>query len=36
MQEQDYWQKVLIEMLGVAWNRAGYIIGYKPRSKEDA
>lgn len=28
----DYWQKVLIEMLGVPWNQQECIIGYKPKS----
>jgi len=31
---KDYWQKVLIEMLGVKWKEQEYIIGYKPKSKE--
>lgn len=31
---RDYWQKVLIEMLGVEWRGQGYILGYKPRTKE--
>lgn len=29
----DFWQKVLIEMLGVKWKGQEYIIGYKPQSK---
>lgn len=31
---KDYWQKVLIEMLGVEWKEQEYIIGYKPKTKE--
>ena len=31
---KDFWQKVLIEMLGVSWNGQRYIIGYKPKSKQ--
>ncbi len=30
----DYWQQVLIEMLGVKWKGQGYILGYEPESKE--
>ncbi len=29
----DYWQQVLIEMLGVKWKGQGYILGYEPKSK---
>ena len=29
----QYWQKILIEMLGAKWNEQKYIIGYKPSSK---
>lgn len=31
---KDFWQKVLIEMLGVEWKGQEYIIGYKPRTEE--
>lgn len=31
---KDYWQQVLIEMLGIGWKGQGYILGYKPQSKE--
>mgnify|MGYP001585305307 FL=1 len=31
---KDFWQKVLIEMLGVAWKGQEYIIGYLPKTKE--
>lgn len=31
---KDYWQQVLIEMLGIEWRGQGYIIGYKPKSEE--
>jgi heptosyltransferase-2 len=30
----NYWQQVLIEMLGVQWKGQGYILGYKPKSEE--
>ena len=33
---KDYWQKVLIEMLGVGWKEQEYIIGYKPKTAEKA
>jgi heptosyltransferase II len=29
----DYWQKVLIEMLGVPWSQQECIIGYTPKTK---
>ncbi len=29
----DYWQKSLIELLGLKWNNQNYILGYKPKSK---
>lgn len=31
---KDIWQKVLIEMLGVAWKGQNYILGYKPNTRE--
>jgi heptosyltransferase-2 len=31
---KGYWQQILIEMLGIAWNGQRYIIGYKPKTKE--
>jgi heptosyltransferase II len=31
---RDYWQKVLIEMLGVKWRGQEYVIGYRPKTKE--
>ena len=31
---RDFWQKVLIEMLDVKWNKQEYILGYKPKTKE--
>ena len=31
---KDYWQKVLIEHLGLKWNKQKYSLGYKPKSKE--
>ncbi len=31
---KDYWQQVLIEMLGVEWRGQEYIMGYEPKSKE--
>jgi heptosyltransferase-2 len=31
---RDVWQKVLIEMLGVAWKEQDYVIGYRPKSEE--
>lgn len=31
---KDFWQKVLIEMLGVEWKGQEYIIGHKPETKE--
>lgn len=31
---KDFWQKVLIEMLGVEWKGQEYIIGYKPKTEE--
>lgn len=31
---RDYWQKVLIEMLGAEWREQDYIIGYKPTTEE--
>jgi heptosyltransferase-2 len=30
----DYWEKVLIEMLGVEWKGQECILGYKPKSQE--
>ncbi len=32
---KDFWQKVLIEMLGVKWKEQEYIIGYKPKTEEE-
>jgi len=29
-----YWQEILIEMMGVKWDKQPYILGYKPKSKE--
>ncbi len=31
---KDFWQKILIEMLGIKWKGQEYIIGYKPKTKE--
>lgn len=31
---KDFWQKVLIEMLGVEWKGQEYIVGYKPKKKK--
>jgi heptosyltransferase-2 len=31
---KDFWQKILIEMLGVEWKGQEYVIGYKPQTKE--
>jgi len=30
----DFWQKVLIEMLGVAWNEQPYVVGYQPKTTQ--
>ena len=30
----DYWQQVLVEMIGVQWKGQGYILGYEPKSIE--
>lgn len=30
---KNCWQKILVEALGKEWNREGYILGYKPKSK---
>ncbi|MDX9714318.1 MAG: glycosyltransferase family 9 protein [Dissulfurispiraceae bacterium] len=30
---KNYWQKVLIEMLGAEWKEQKYILGYKPKSE---
>jgi heptosyltransferase-2 len=30
----NYWQKSLIELLGLKWNNQNYILGYKPKTKE--
>lgn len=30
----NYWQQVLIEMIGAEWKGQGYILGYKPELKE--
>ena len=32
-EKQDYWQKTIIEMLGLSWKRQQYKLGYKPKSK---
>ncbi|MEA1955645.1 MAG: glycosyltransferase family 9 protein [Campylobacterota bacterium] len=32
--KKDYWQKILIEHLGVKWKEQKYSLGYKPKSKE--
>jgi heptosyltransferase-2 len=32
--KKDYWQKVLIEHLGLKWKKQKYSLGYKPKSKE--
>lgn len=32
--KRDYWQQVLIEMLGVEWKGQGYVLGYQPKSTE--
>lgn len=32
--KKDYWQKVLIEMVGSKWKEQEYIIGHKPKTKE--
>ena len=31
---KDFWQKVLIEMIGVEWKGQEYIIGYEPKTTE--
>lgn len=31
----DYWQKILIEMLGVEWKGQEYIIGYRPKTTKE-
>jgi len=31
---RNYWQQVLIEMIGVDWKGQGYILGYEPKSAE--
>lgn len=31
---RDYWQQVLIEMIGIDWRGQGYILGYEPKSTE--
>lgn len=33
LKNNDFWQKVLIEMLGVEWKGQDYILGYKPKTK---
>lgn len=30
----DFWQKSLIEMLGLLWNNQEYVLGYKPKTVE--
>lgn len=30
----DYWQKVLVEMIGVEWKGQEYILGYEPKSMD--
>lgn len=30
---KDYWQQVLIQMLGISWKEQEYILGYKPKSE---
>ena len=32
--KKDYWQKILIEHLGLTWKKQKYSLGYKPTSKE--
>jgi len=32
--KKDYWQKVLIEHLGIEWKGQKYSLGYKPKTKE--
>ena len=32
--KKDYWQKVLIEHLGIEWKGQKYSLGHKPKSKE--
>ena len=32
---KGYWQQVLIEMLGVAWQEQPYILGYQPKTVEE-
>ncbi|PLX66945.1 MAG: glycosyl transferase [Denitrovibrio sp.] len=31
---EKYWQEILIEMMGVKWDKQPYILGYKPKTKE--
>jgi heptosyltransferase-2 len=31
---QDCWQKSLIELLGLKWNKQNYLLGYKPTTQE--
>lgn len=31
---KDYWTKILYDMVGAEWKGEGYILGYKPRTKE--
>jgi len=31
---KDYWQKILIEHLGITWKKQKYSLGYKPKSEE--
>jgi len=31
---KGYWQQILVEMLGVAWQEQPYLIGYKPETPE--
>lgn len=33
-QGRDFWQKVLIEMLGMEWKEQQYTIGYQPKTEE--
>ncbi len=30
----DYWQKFLVEMIGVEWKGQGYVLGYEPKTEE--
>ncbi|WP_035587188.1 glycosyltransferase family 9 protein [Hippea jasoniae] len=32
--KKDYWQKILIEHLGLEWKKQRYSLGYKPKTKE--